>query len=269
MEVCFAASGEQLTVLDADEVQGHSAKSVKQSLAAQVGVTRFRQKLFWEDGSEIQDDVVFALVPGKIQLVILEFWPPDAEQERKMISAVVDDDSVALEELLKCPRDPNVTDEDRYTPLHRAAMTGHVGATTLLLEAGAEIEARNITMFGMVPLHLAASRGYLDVVRVLLEAGAEKDQLTTNGQTPMLCAAWHGHRDVVKLLLEAGVEKNPTTNRGLTPLHLAAALGYLEIVRLLVESGADYHLTTSDGKAPLDVASENRHDEIVRFLAER
>ena len=59
MEVAFLASGEQLTVLDADEVQGQSAKTVKRSLAAQVGVTRFRQKLFWEDGCEIEDDEVF------------------------------------------------------------------------------------------------------------------------------------------------------------------------------------------------------------------
>ena len=65
MEVCFLASGEQLTVLDADEFRGQSAKTVKQSLAAHVGVTRFRQKLFWEHGCEIEDDEVFTSVPVK------------------------------------------------------------------------------------------------------------------------------------------------------------------------------------------------------------
>ena len=84
MEVAFLASGELLTVLDVDEVQGQSAKTVKQSLAAQVGVTRFRQKLFWEGGSEIQDDEVFTSVPVKIQLVVLEFWPPDAERDKNL-----------------------------------------------------------------------------------------------------------------------------------------------------------------------------------------
>eukprot|EP00435_Cladocopium_sp_Y103_P023132 s88_g5.t1 len=236
------------------------------SLAAQVGVTRFRQKLFWEDGSEIEDDEVFTPLPAKIQLLVLEFWPPDAEQDKKMISAAKEGDSLALEVLLKCPRDPNVTDCRGYTPLHNAAMRGRVGPTRLLLEAGAETEGRNAALDGEVPLHKAACGGHLDVVRVLLEAGAEKDKPTSNGLTPMFYAAWNGHRDVVKVLVEAGVEKDPRMNSGSTPLHLAAAHGHLDIVRLLVESGADYHLTTSDGKAPLDVASENLHDEIVRFL---
>jgi hypothetical protein len=42
MEVCFLASGERVAVLDAAEFEGKSAKAVKQSLAAKIGVTRFR-----------------------------------------------------------------------------------------------------------------------------------------------------------------------------------------------------------------------------------
>ena len=236
MEVCFLASGEQLTVLDADEFRGQSAKTVKQSLAAHVGVTRFRQKLFWEDGCEIQDDEVFTSVPAKIQLVVLEFWPPDAEQDRKILSAAKEGDSVALEKFLKGPRDPNVTDEEGFTPLQYSAGRGHVGPTRLLLEAGAEIEGQRPSMSGMVPLHFAAYRGHLDVVRVLVEAGAVLDQLATG--------------------------------LGLTPMYFAARQGHLDIVRFLVESGADHRVPRRNGKTASDVASQQGHDEIVRFLAE-
>jgi hypothetical protein len=237
MEVAFLASGEQLTVLDADEVQGQSAKTVKRSLAAQVGVTRFRQKLFWEDGCEIEDDEVFTSVPVKIQLLVLEFWPPDAERDKKMTSAAKEGDSVALEKLLKSPRDPNVVNKYGFTPLHDAASSRHVGPAQLLLEAGAELEARNTgtPIFGLVPLHVAASRGHLDVVRALVEAGADKD---------------------------------PTTSFGATPLHLAAAHGHLDIVRFLVESGADYRLTTRNGSTACASASQLGHQEIAEFLAE-
>ena len=237
MEVAFLASGEQLTVLDADEVQGQSAKTVKRSLAAQVGVTRFRQKLFWEDGCEIEDDEVFTSVPVKIQLLVLEFWPPDAERDKKMTSAAKEGDSVALEKLLKSPRDPNVVNKYGFTPLHDAASSGHVGPAQLLLEAGAELEAQNTgtPIFGLVPLHVAASRGHLDVVRAVVEAGADKD---------------------------------PTTSFGATPLHLAAAHGHLDIVRFLVESGADYRLTTRNGSTACASASQLGHQEIAEFLAE-
>ena len=68
MEMCFLTSGETLTVLE-DELQGKTVKAVKKALAAKVGISRFKQRLFVEDGSrEIQDDEVLALPPLKIQL---------------------------------------------------------------------------------------------------------------------------------------------------------------------------------------------------------
>ena len=55
MEFCFPASGETLTVLE-DELQGQTAKAVKKTLAAKVGISRFKQKFFVEDDShEIQE----------------------------------------------------------------------------------------------------------------------------------------------------------------------------------------------------------------------
>ena len=87
MEVCFLTSGETLTVLD-DELQGKKAKAVKKALAAKVGISRFKHRLFSENGlHEIQDDEVLDPVPVKIQLVVLEFWPPDHVETEKMISA--------------------------------------------------------------------------------------------------------------------------------------------------------------------------------------
>ena len=59
MEVYFLASGERLASLDAADFEGKTAKIVKQLLTTQLGVSRFRQKLFVEDGSrEIPDDEV-------------------------------------------------------------------------------------------------------------------------------------------------------------------------------------------------------------------
>ena len=83
MEVRFLASGEVLTTLDQNDFDGKTAREVKRTLAAHVGVSRFRQRLFAEDGyREIQDDEVFGSSPMKVQLVMLEFLPPDAEEDK-------------------------------------------------------------------------------------------------------------------------------------------------------------------------------------------
>ena len=139
MEVCFLTSGETLTVLD--ELQDQTAKTVKKALAAKLCVSRFKQRLFVEDGSqEIQDDEVLDPATLKIQLVVLEFFPPDDEETQKMIVASRDNDVVALEQLLQRPRNPNEANQGGKTPLFHAAEQGHVQPMELLLEAGAKTD---------------------------------------------------------------------------------------------------------------------------------
>eukprot|EP00435_Cladocopium_sp_Y103_P071964 s216_g38.t2 len=165
-----------LAVLGPDEFQGQTAKAVKQALVSKVGVTRFRQRLFWDGSREISDDEVF-VSPVKIQMVKLEFWPADAEEDSQMMSACRNNDSVALEKLLQRPRCPHVKDESEQTLLYHAAMEGHLEPMKLLLEATAEIDTRRTggATAGARPLHAAAGRGQLDAVRLLIEHGADKD----------------------------------------------------------------------------------------------
>ena len=111
MEVCFLASGELLAVLDVAEFEGQPGKALKQSLASEVGVTRFRLRIFM-DGTEIQDHELLTPLPVKIQLVVLEFWPVDMEETSQINFAAATNNCAALEELLQCPRNPNVRDAD-------------------------------------------------------------------------------------------------------------------------------------------------------------
>ena len=87
MDVCFIASGETLAVLDPNEFTGKSGIALKQSLTTETGVSRFRQRLFLEHGSQIEDDEILETAPAKVQLVVLEFCPPDNEQIRQMTQA--------------------------------------------------------------------------------------------------------------------------------------------------------------------------------------
>ena len=237
MEVVFLMSGERLAVLHPDTCKGKSAAAVKKSLATDAGVSRFRQRLFVEDGSrEIQDDETFDTSPAKVQLVILEFCPPDAEQRQQMFAACANNDSVALGKLLQHPLQPNVTDRRGRTPLHQAVWQGHVESMQLLIEADANLDQSDTD--GATPMFLAAQHGHVDVVRYLAEAGAHIDKGDTDGATPLWIAAQYGHVDVVRCLAEAGAHIDKVDNGGTTPLRIAAQDGHVDVVRYLEKAGA-------------------------------
>ena len=69
------------------------------------------------------------------------------------------------------------------TPLHGAAMHGHVDLLHQLLERGSEVNARD-RFSGATPLHHAAAQGHAEVITALLESGADPHQHNGRGQTP-------------------------------------------------------------------------------------
>lgn len=88
--------------------------------------------------------------------------------------------AAVLETMLACGFDPDAKDKDGVTPLHRAAMGGHVEAVRVLLNHGANVNALD-GMFSAPPLVWAvegrSSRertgaDHVGVARVLIAAGS-------------------------------------------------------------------------------------------------
>ena len=67
------------------------------------------------------------------------------------------------------------------------AKEGYAGAARLLLEAGADPNAKDNS--GCTPLHVAARRGSAKVVEALCAVGALTNEADSQGLTPMACAA--------------------------------------------------------------------------------
>ena len=84
---CASLRPVTLTVLDPNELKGKAAMVMKQFLTSEAGVSRFRQRLFLEDGSQIEDDEILEIAPAEVQLVVLAFCQPDAVQTRQMVQA--------------------------------------------------------------------------------------------------------------------------------------------------------------------------------------
>jgi ankyrin repeat protein len=123
---------------------------------------------------------------------------------------------------------------------------------------------------GFTPLHLAAYFGHVDAAALLLERGAEVDARSKNPQlrslTPLHSAAASRSTEVAVLLLDAGADPNATQPGGWTALHAAAANGNLELCKVLLRRKAKRSPLADDRSRPLDFAVENGHAEIVRLL---
>lgn len=125
----------------------------------------------------------------------------------------------------------NAKDEDGGTPLHTAAMAGRTEAVLLLLQQGAQADARNT--LNQSPLLYAAYGGYAAIVDTLIARGSPSDYQDTRGNAPIHYAARQGHTAVVKLLVSNGVSFDTRGYQGRTLLQLAAMNGHADVVKLL------------------------------------
>ncbi|TWU55036.1 ankyrin repeat domain-containing protein [Rubripirellula reticaptiva] len=124
-------------------------------------------------------------------------------------------------------------DPDRkYTALLMAAYNGHSHVIKVLLEHGAEVDARDFE--GKTPLMHAASGPFPDAVTMLVDAGANVNATeTTEGFTALMTAAAVGEVEVVKILLDRGADPNVVDEDNDTAKNHAINSGKPETAALL------------------------------------
>jgi ankyrin repeat protein len=107
-------------------------------------------------------------------------------------------------------RDPsqvNAHSHDGWTPLHLASFFGHCDLAALLLDHGADVNARSRSerfARANTPLHAAAANRQVEVARLLLERGADVNARDGSGFTPLALAANSRSDLLMILLLEKG-----------------------------------------------------------------
>ena len=146
------------------------------------------------------------------------------------------------------------------TPLHTAAMLGHLHFVKGLLTLKPELAAQ-LDFHGAAPLHLAATKGHAEVVRQLLLADPEVCTVRNeDGRTPLHVAEFKGRAEVLNELSRVKpVATRVVKDRGETVLHLCVMQNRLEALRALVEAmgGDDGEIVNwkdSDGNTVLHIA---------------
>lgn len=164
--------------------------------------------------------------------------------------------------LLKNGADMESKNEEEQTPLHLASKFGRTNIVRELVKqdknaVNDEDENSNTA------LHLAALAGHAKVAEVLIEFGADVAARNVSLWTPLDCAAAKGWMKTAKVLLEADSPIDPMDKAKTTPLHLACKYGHRNVVELLIDWDADVEQRDSDGNNCLDLAVDNNRMNVA------
>jgi ankyrin repeat protein len=157
--------------------------------------------------------------------------------------------------------DAGIKDRAGFSPVENAIRQHQPEIARILLDHAKDHELANHL------LEVAVSRGHADTVRMLLDAGADVDARSSSGSTALYDAALKGDGAIVSLLVNRGADLNAIeATSGTTPLYAAAAFGRQEAVVILLLAGEDPNIETKEGISPLRAAESNQYKTIAQNI---
>ena len=125
------------------------------------------------------------------------------------------------------------------------------------------------TDVGWRPLYRAVLSGNTQMAELLIDKGADVNAKDDCGFTPLRWATMLGRKDIVEFLIAKGADVNAKDYNGWTPLHWAARLGSKDIVEFLIVRGADINAKNKYGHTPLSLVAGGRWHEVDFLIAQR
>jgi len=149
--------------------------------------------------------------------------------------------------LVKFGANITITDNQRFSLLHKAVLSSNLDLVQFLLSCTTEdgdllLDINGTSEEGFTALHQAALHGSNKIIKLLLAKGAAVDCLSRQKATPLHLAATKDHVRAAELLLEKGAFVDAQDRSQRTPLHYACLFGHAKIIQLLISNNADVHL---------------------------
>jgi len=193
------------------------------------------------------------------------------------------DDVEIADLLLRAGADANASNRYGVPPLHLACLNGNAAMIDRLTRAGAD---SNASVNGETMLMTAARSGRVDAVTLLLDRGADVNARESwRGQTALMWAAAEGHAAVVRVLTARGADVHARTKVGFTPFLFAVRQGKIDAAVALLGAGANLNdalrgetggttagagpARPSEGVNAFLLAAGNAHYELAALLLDR
>ena len=216
--------------------------------------------------AQTAQDVIDAVARGD-DVNEVQFWLPDdnGEGSTPLLTACTHGRTEVVQALLEHGANPH--DEDfTYSTILYATVNGYRDIIVLLLNAGVNINVGNGEYWG-TPLFIAARFGHIDCLDLLLEQGADIEARNEDGYTPLMIACIKKRVDAIERLLQYGANVNAIQEYDgeswCTVLQHACIAGDLAIVDRLILYGADYRLFEDKDKL-----SGIRSPEVVKRISD-
>lgn len=204
----------------------------------------------------------------------------------------------ATKALLMCGASVKMKDHKGFSPIHSAALNGHVDIVRLLLEhdpSQANIRTKTYgkksVLKGKTVFHIVLYKKDYSLLEIVLKTKANVNVLDWYGRTPFLEAVLLGNEQFITMLKDVSdlnipdknvftplhvavyngysklvdtlcsypsVNVNAKDRYGKTPLHLAAIKGFSTIFITLIRNKADWRMTTNRGDTVMGLAAWNR-----------
>ncbi len=133
----------------------------------------------------------------------------DSELDQSDFNSAAEEGNIrGVKALLESGADPNCNDSNG-TPLHAAVAGNQPEIVRTLLNAGANIDSRELFQNGTA-LHMAAFRDNYSMVQLLVSSGADTTLQDSSGRTPIDLAKQCGNHEVLKVLSQKLISKGAT-----------------------------------------------------------
>ncbi|XP_036366790.1 protein phosphatase 1 regulatory subunit 12A isoform X2 [Octopus sinensis] len=214
----------------------------------------------------------------------------------KLLEAAARNDVDEVQELLMNNVNPDLTNEDGLTALHQCCIDESKKLMQLLLDFGANINARDSELW--TPMHAAATCGHIRLCEILIHYNADLLAVNADGNMPYdICddedtldlieneMARRGitqeeidetreakerqmYNDLVEHVKQGKNLQDIRDHNGVTPLHIAAANGYLEVAKYLLDHKVPVNSRDDESWEPIHAAACWQESLMLDLLVE-